>query len=214
MVTIEQKLLLFSKLLNQSMDKKFEEEFKEMEKYYKEQIQKIKDEVKNEIHQIEEKAKISGEMRLAQYLSKSRVNIKKEIMRLNEKYYDIFMAKFKSRLKSFVASDDYLKYLKSSINDFNKNVLDSYNSNGINNIAVYLNGADLDRYSEFIRQEISKNEKARNIKFIVADNIIGGLIIEIPENNFKVTMTVDSVLEENKPYIMQTLFDALEAGVL
>lgn len=214
MVTIEQKLLLFSKLLNQSMDKKFEEELKETERHYREQLQKIKEEVDNEVRQIEEKAKISGEMKLAQYLSKSKVSIKKEIMRLNEKYYGIFMAKFKDRLKSFVASEDYLKYLKRSINNFSKNVLDSYDSKDAGNITVYLTGSDLNKYGEFIRQEISQNKKAGNIEFIVTDNIIGGLIIEIPQNNFKVTMTVDSVLEENKPYIMQTLFEALEAGVL
>jgi len=42
MVTIEQKLLLFSKLLHQSMDKKFAEELDEIKKQYKYKLQKIK----------------------------------------------------------------------------------------------------------------------------------------------------------------------------
>jgi len=42
MVTIEQKLLLFSKLLHQSMDKKFQEELAEVEEQYRAKLQKSK----------------------------------------------------------------------------------------------------------------------------------------------------------------------------
>ncbi|MDF2675822.1 MAG: hypothetical protein K0Q97_112, partial [Bacillota bacterium] len=41
---------------------------------------------------------------------------------------------------------------------------------------------------------------------------LGGIILEIPEHNLRFDTTIDSVLEENETYIMQTLFEALEAG--
>ena len=209
MVTIEQKLLLFSKLLNQSMDKKFEEELKELESQYNEKILKSKEAVDNEVHSIEEKAKIGNETKRTQSLSKSRVSLKKEIMSLNEKYYKIFISKLKEKLISFVQSDNYKTYLYNLITKLNEELLESEN---IKNIIIYINKYDYDKYVEFIRQEIIKKNRDINIEFKMSDMIIGGLIVENPENKFKVDLTIDAVLEDNKSYIMQSLFQALEAG--
>lgn len=209
MVTIEQKLLLFSKLLNQSMDKKFEEELKELGNQYREKIQKNKDAVDNEVRSIEEKAKIGTETMRTQSLSKSRVSYKKEIMSLNEKYYKVFISKLRERLNSFVKSDKYQDYLSNIIFKLNEELFDS---NEMDNIIIYLVKSDYDKYGEFIKQEISKKQNKTNIMFKTLNTIIGGLIVENPENNFKFDLTIDAVLEDNKGYIMQTLFQALEAG--
>jgi len=209
MVTIEQKLLLFSRLLNQSMDKKFEEEFKETEKQYKEKIQKNKEEIDKEVQAVEEKAKIGADVRRAQSSSKSKVMIKKEIMALNEKHYKIFMNKFKDTLYIFVQSDKYKNYLSNIISKLNEEL---FRCDELNNIIIYLTRADYSKYSEFIKQKIAKDQSNKNITFKTIETIIGGLIVENPENNFKVDMTIDAVLEDNKFYIMQTLIETLEAG--
>lgn len=209
MVTIEQKLLLFSKLLNQSMDKKFEEELKELDNQYREKIQKNKEAVDNEVRSIEEKAKIGTETKYAQSLSKSRVNFKKEVMSLNEKYYKVFMSKFKEKLNSFVKSDEYRMYLSNILTKLNDEL---FSSEKILSVVIYATEYDFDKYGEFIRHEIVEKHSDLNIVFKKTDTIIGGLIVENTENNFKVDMTIDAVLEDNKGYIMQTLFQSLEAG--
>lgn len=210
MVTIEQKLLLFSKLLNQSMDKKFQEELKEMEKQYKEKLQKNKENVDSEVRIIEERARIGTETKRTQSLSKSKVKLKKEIMSLNEKYYNTFMDKFKNKLYTFVQSDRYKEYLSNIILRLNEEF--SIN-NRINNIIVYLSKNDYDKYAEYIKQLIVKDKSEINIIYNTTDLIIGGLILENPDNNYRIDLSVDSILEDNKTYIMQTLFEALEAGV-
>ncbi len=210
MVTIEQKLLLFSKLLNQSMDKKFQEELKEMEKQYKEKLQKNKENVDSEVRIIEERARIGTETKRTQSLSKSKVKLKKEIMSLNEKYYNIFMDKFKNKLYTFVQSDRYKEYLSNIILRLNEEF--SINSQ-FNNIIVYLSKNDYDKYAEYIKQLILKDKSEINIIYNTTDLIIGGLIIENSDNNYRIDLSVDSILEDNKTYIMQTLFEALEAGV-
>jgi len=94
MVTIEEKIKLFYKLLSQSMDKQFTGELKELENSFESKIQKLQDEVDKEAKEIEEKARKKAETKRAESLSKSKVIIKKDIMALKEKYYYIFMDKF------------------------------------------------------------------------------------------------------------------------
>ncbi|WP_326908886.1 V-type ATP synthase subunit E family protein [Sedimentibacter sp. MB31-C6] len=208
MVTIEQKLLLFSKLLNQSMDKKFNEDFKEIEKQNELRIQKNKEEVDREAKEIEEKAKKKAETKRIESLSKSKVIIKREIIVLKENYYNIFMENFKNKLQEFIKSKIYKTFLEKEILEFQKYIKSSEDCN----LIIYLTKKDNDNYSSFLKEEFKKYPKIENISFIIREDILGGLIIEIVDKNVKVDLSIDAILEENKSYIMQTIFEALEAG--
>lgn len=207
MVTIEQKLLLFSKLLNQSMDQTFEEELKSLEKQYKEKIQNIKETVDLEANEIVEKAKKNYEVKKNQNISKSKVKLKKEMMLLKEKYYNLFINNLKIKLNSFVESKEYKNYLSNILMNLNDELFSN------NNVMIYLTKFEYDKYGDFIKENIKKTFNS-NCSFTCLNTIIGGLIIENTEKSFKVDMTIDSILEENKLFIMQALFNALEAGEL
>ncbi len=210
MVTIEQKLTLFSKLLNQSMDKEFNEELQKLDEQYAALLQKNKDEVDREALLIEDRARKQSEMKLVEIASKSKVLYKKEKMKLKEKYFGKFMDNFKIILKDFVASDKYRNYLLKVIDGVNEE-LNNCNS-AYENLTVYLNSQDSINYKEFIKQGIENKHSGKNINFIIANDIIGGIILECNENDFKINFTINAVLEENESLIMQTLFEALEAG--
>lgn len=208
MVTIEQKLLLFSKLLNQSMDKKFNEDFKEIEKQNELRIQENKDEVDREAKEIEENAKKKAETKRIESLSKSKVIIKREIIVLKEKYYNIFMDNFKNTLEDFIKSKKYKTFLTKEILSFQEYMKSREDCN----LIISLTKKDNDNYSSFLKEEFKKYPKIENISFIISEDILGGLIIEIVDKNFKVDLSIDAILEENKSYIMQTIFESLEAG--
>lgn len=205
MVTIEQKLLLFSKLINHSMEKDFKDELKELEKQYSLRFDSSKDEIDAAAQSIEERARKKAEMRRTESLSKQAVNIKREILLQKEKCYYIFMEKLKSRLTEFVNTEEYKTYLLNLIKKIN---ITDENYDWV----IYLTESDNKRYSELIREELKKNNI--NIEFKNSYNIIGGLIVIDKDKNTKIDFSIDSVLEDNKTYIMQTIFDALEAGVI
>ena len=203
MVTIEQKLLLFSKLINHSMEKDFKDELKELEKQYSLRFDSSKDEIDAAAQSIEERARKKAEMRRTESLSKQAVNIKRGILLQKEKCYYIFMEKLKSRLTEFVNTEEYKTYLLNLIKKIN---ITDENYDWV----IYLTESDNKRYSELIREELKKNNI--NIEFKNSYNIIGGLIVIDKDKNTKIDFSIDSVLEDNKTYIMQTIFDALEAG--
>lgn len=207
MITIEEKIKLFYKLLNQSMDIHLAEDIKDVENSYKFKLEKLKSNVDKEANEIEERAIKRAEIKRAESISKSKVIIKKDIMALKEKYYFAFMDKFKSELKEFTNSNEYKTYLSKIISKLSDDIKSYSNSD----VVIYVTNSDKEKYSDFIKSELSK-KISNNIIFKATENIIGGLVAEFTEKNIKIDMSLDTVLEDNKTYIMQTIFETLEAG--
>lgn len=207
MITMEEKLKLFYKLLNQSMDINLAEDLKEIEASYKFKLEEFKNNVDKEAKELEEKAIKRAEIKRAESISKSKVIIKKDVMALKEKYYFVFMDKFNEKINEFVKSNQYKPYMSNIISNLVTEIKDYENCN----LIVYLNNNDIEKYSEFIKEEITKKHNS-NVSFKINNNIKGGLIAEIAEKNFQIDSSIDAVLEDNKTYIMQTIFETLEAG--
>ncbi len=207
MITIEEKIRLFYKLLNQSTDVRLAEDLKEMESSYESKLDKLKSDVDKEAKEIEDKALNRAEVKRAESISKSKVIIKKDIMALKEKYYYIFMDKFRTVLKEFVNSNEYKTYLSNIISKLS----DGIKNYGKKDIVIYVTNNDKEKYSDFIKNEINKTNSNKVI-FKTTEDITGGLIAEFTEKNVKIDLSIDAVLEDNKTYIMQTIFETLEAG--
>ncbi len=128
-------------------------------------------------------------------------------MALKEKYYYIFMDKFRATLKEFVNSNEYKTYLSNIISKLS----DGIKNYGKKDIVIYVTNNDKEKYSDFIKNEINKTNSNKVI-FKTTEDITGGLIAEFTEKNVKIDLSIDAVLEDNKTYIMQTIFETLEAG--
>ncbi len=204
MVTIEQKLELFTKLLSQSMNLKYEEERDILEKDFQLKIQKSKEKVDKQAQEIEDRAAKKAQSRYAQSRSKSKVETRKDIMSAKEKYFDIFMNSFKIKLQDFVQSNEYKDYLDKTILKLNT-VLEKYDKS---DLTVCLSTNDFNKYGDYIKSQIPNNH---TVSLKTAD-ITGGFIAQIPSKNIQFDLSMDSVLEDNKEIIMQSLFEVLKAG--
>lgn len=204
MVTIEQKLELFNKLLNQSMNLKYQEELDRLEKDIQSKVQISKDMIDKQAQEIEDRATKRAESKYAENISKSKVVMKRDIMSLKEKYFDILMNSLKIRLQDFVRSNEYKTYLYKNISKLN-NELNKYDKL---DLIIHLSQLDFNKYGDYITKEISKKH---SISLRTID-IIGGFIAEIPSKSIKFDLSINSVLDDNKTFIMQTLFGSLKAG--
>ena len=204
MVTIEQKLVLFSKLLNQSMNLKYEEELNRLEKDFQLKIQKAKEKVDKLAQETEDRAAKKAELRYAESSSKSKIAMKRDIMSVKEKYFDMFMNSLRIKLRDFVQSKEYKTYLYKNILKLN-NELKEYDKS---DLIICLSTKDLNEYGDYIKSEISRHHEV-TLKTV---DITGGFVALVPSKNIKFDFSIDSVLEDNKTFIMQTLLEALKAG--
>lgn len=206
MVTIEQKLEMFSRLLHRSMNDKFTEDMENLKKEYEEKIQKNKEAVDKAAEGIISKSRKKAEAEKTEMISKIRIRMKKEYMSVKEEQYESLMSQLKERIEQFIQSERYGAYLLSLLKKAEESGQLS------DDLLFYMTKRDHDQYMENIKQELAKLQYKEPSVKIAEDNIIGGFIIEDHIRNVRMDFSARSLLEDNRLYIMQTLFQAIEAG--
>jgi V/A-type H+-transporting ATPase subunit E len=205
MVTIDQKLSLFSKLLQRSMNEKFDEEMDKLRKEYEAKAKTNKETVKREVDEILSKARKKADTEKLEMVSKMKYGLKREYISVKEKYFTIFMKHLSEKIEKFIESDEYYKYLMHLISKLEEEKL-------TDNVVLHMTKRDSDKYADAIKQKLSEIG-IFNCSFVTAeDKIIGGYVAEDTFNKIRIDCTIESLLEDNMSYIMQTLFKAIEAG--
>lgn len=207
MVTIEQKLILFSRLIYQLMNANFKEVLKNLESDYNDKFEKNKKDIDSQAKKIISNAQKKRDIEVSKIQGNLKINEKKEYVLAKERCYDKFMDKLKVRTNEFVKGASYKDYLLKLINGI------GLKDSEMKEISLYLSKEDYSNYKDLIANELKKSGYPEdNFKIEPSkDNIIGGFVIEDNINNFKVDLSIKSLLEDNKDYIMKILFEALEA---
>ena len=209
MVTIEQKVLLFSKLIDQLMNAQFKEGLKNLEVEYNGKLEKNKKDTDLEVKKIINNANKKRNLEISKAYSSFKINEKKELMLVKENCFNKFMVRLKSYIEEFIKSDKYKDYLLKLIKEI------SLEEKHTNSITIYVTSDDYSKYSDLLKNELKKlgyNDDKYTIA-VAKDNIIGGFVVEDNVDKFRINLSIKSLLEDNKSYIMQMLFEALEAGV-
>ncbi|MEG1147242.1 MAG: hypothetical protein RSD98_01455, partial [Niameybacter sp.] len=110
MVTIEQKLSLFSKLLQQDIKTEIGDKIESMEKEYEEIMLEHKRKVDKDADDIVEHARKKGEIKRLELISKAKMQTKKQTMFTKEKYIGVFMEHLKARIGVFKRTTEYKAY--------------------------------------------------------------------------------------------------------
>lgn len=208
MVTIEQKVLLFSKLINQLMSNEFKESLNSLEKEYEKKIERNKKDTQIEVKKIINDAYKKRDLEFSEQNSNSRISIKKEYMLAKQKCFDKLMDTLKLEIDKFITSDNYKDYLMKIISEV------AIESSQLKDITIYITDNDYIKYSNLLEKglkDIGFDEKIFKI-MKTKEKIVGGLIIEDNINKVRLDLSIKSLLKDNEADIMQMLFEALEAG--
>lgn len=206
MVTINQKLSLFQNMLQRSLDDEFKQEMTELRQEYSQKLQTNKEAADREAAEIIARAKKKAEAERVGQISRIRLEFKKEYMNLKEKLFSRFMERVINEVEKFTVSDRYPGYMMS--------LVQKLMSSGElpENTVIYMTKRDLERYAEDVKRKLVE-QKQTDIKLREApDSIIGGFIAENPADMVRIDLSMSALLQDNEDYIMQMLFQAIEAG--
>ncbi len=206
MVTIEQKLSLFSNLLHRTMEESFKQEMENLRKEYEVKMQKDKEAVDKEAEYIINAAKKRAEAERTEMVSRNRVELKKEYMVLKEKYFLALIERVKRELEQFAGSDDYAAYLTKLAARLGSLLPAS------NRLGISLCARDLEKYKDVLKNALSDAGRKEIVFTLAGNDIIGGFIAYDMDNDIRIDMSFNALLEDNRSFIMQTLFQAIEAG--
>src|SRR5665647_3369958 len=171
MVTIEQKLSMFTKLMQRSMNEGFTSEMAVLKKDYEKKLLENKVSVDKEVDIIIRKAQKKAEIEKSEILSKSDIIIKKEYMSAKEALFSTMLLHLKDKIDQFVQSKEYEGYLLSLI----KNLEETKSFS--NDVIIYMTKKDYAKYGEIIKRALPKI-KLGEVSFQEGeDKIIGGLVL-------------------------------------
>ena len=201
MVTIEQKLTLFSKLLNQDIREEMDEKFAQLQKEYEKLMVKSKYQTDEEAKAIVDDAKKRAEIKKTEIISRSKLHAKKQMMQVKDQIVAKFLKALEGKVADFTASDNYRTYLEEVIQS-----LDEL-KNCENPLLIYVTEQDYQKHQDLIKQELIKlGIKENQIQFeITSQPILGGLIIVDEKYNISIDGSISNRIEEAKENIIESI---------
>lgn len=210
MVTIEQKLTLFSKLLNQDIKEDLENRARELEEEYEKKLSEHKVKIDQQAKEIIDIATKRGEVKKIELISKGKMILKKEEMFAKEEATKLFIESLTKRVEAFTKEPAYKIYMTNLISSLTE--LKSFGSH----LVIYMTSKD-EANSSWIKEAfMSLGFTDTQIEFkATTEDIIGGVIIEEPNKNLRIDYSLSSHIDEAKDYIVEMITKRLgEVGDL
>lgn len=205
MVTIEQKLTLFSKLLNQDIKKEMDEKFAQLEKEYEKRVAESKYATDKEATEIVDQARKRAEIKKVEWMSRGKIASKREMLQVKEEIISRFIKALEEKVTLFTKTPEYLKYLQQLISQ-----LEEFKQYP-NPVVIYLTQQDYENHRLLIEQEFVKlGMKESQLSFEVASKpILGGMIIVDKVDHTRMNMTMLETIEEAKEQIIEKISRAI-----
>lgn len=196
MVTIEEKINVFSKLIYQDVENDLLEQ-KELKK--EKQAQKL-EQVTEIAHKQAQEILRANDYRIKQQRSesigKAKIENKRKLLKAKESCVKEMLLKLDNRIKDFMGTSEYERYIKDCIQK----------STQIMEIGTPLRAvvsqADAERFKKMLERYNFSIEVAQ-------PPIKGGIIIVDPKNNTKVDFSIDTALEDMMPVITNEIMTQL-----
>lgn len=192
MITIEDKIESFKRILNEEIDEKYDEELKKIASETERLITEYKAKKYEEIKKLKREYRTKLENKTDKIRSKTLKEGQDIILNTNKEIYDEFFKALKEELNTLYMTEKGEEYLKNTL----KNVKSEINSNDI----VYVYEKSFERDKEIVKNVLGdiKVEKSLDIK-------VGGFEIENAEKTYRLNYSLDFLLTTKYQKILAKL---------
>lgn len=192
MITIEDKIESFKRILNEEIDEKYDEELKKIASETERLITEYKAKKYEEIEKLKREYRTKLENKTDKIRSKTLKEGQDIILTTNKEIYDEFFKALKEELNTLYMTEKGEEYLKNTL----KNVKSEINSNDI----VYVYEKSFERDKEIVKNVLGdfKVEKSLDIK-------VGGFEIENLEKTYRLNYSLDFLLTTKYQKILAKL---------
>lgn len=192
MITIEDKIESFKRILNEEIDEKYDEELKKIASETERLITEYKAKKYEEIEKLKREYRTKLENKTDKIRSKTLKEGQDIILNMNKEIYDEFFKALKEELNTLYMTEKGEEYLKNTL----KNVKSEINSNDI----VHVYEKSFERDKEIIKNVLGdiKVEKSLDIK-------VGGFEIENAERTYRLNYSLNFLLTTKYQKILAKL---------
>jgi vacuolar-type H+-ATPase subunit E/Vma4 len=197
MITIEEKLKLFTKIVYDKVDKENQKVVENFNNEFGNILEQKKQEFIKEANTMSLQSQKNIEKEKLHIISKARTEEKRIIM---EKRKEIYEETIKDLINYAEGYTETEEYKESFLRDFRSAILET---NECSSLDIYLTQKDLLRY----KSEILSILEGKSVDFNCDDEITGGFIILDNKRNIKLDMSFLSRIQNSKDYIGHKLFE-------
>lgn len=207
MITVEEKLDIFYKLILGDERDRSEEILEKIQMKNEELIRVKKEETLKKKEEIVSKRRKMGELKKNEIISKTFSQEKNKILKVKKELLEDLMIEIEDKAKKFVASPEYKNYLLDEFKKIAGSVKDQ-------EIYIYVSERDKDIYGDIIMDIFRKNNKEVLIS-PWTENKIGGFLLFNKERTYLLDFTLKTKIEGKKYEIGELLYEKFkEAGDL
>lgn len=195
MITIEDKIDSFKKIINEDIKSKSDTELKSIKEKSEKEIQSYKEKKYKELEDLKRDYKLKFEIKSDSIHSKTLKEGQDIILNTNKQIYEEFFKELKTSLKKQYLEDLGDKYIKNQI----FKIKDEVKKDDI----IYVFEDTYERDKLIISETLNNNiQKSKNIK-------IGGFEIENKEKTYRINCSLDFLIEQKYANILAKLKEEL-----
>ncbi|MTI66100.1 MAG: hypothetical protein FH753_05795 [Firmicutes bacterium] len=199
MITVEEKLNTFSKLVYERVKKESETSLNSIHEKNNKILKEHREKIKKKAEKIIEKKIRDGEIKKREMISNANTSIKKQILNKKKEMLKDILQGVKNLAFEFTEKKEYENYFKKTfkevVKDFKKG----------EKIDLYLTNKDLVKFDKFLN---TYNEIKIDLKS-ADESIIGG-VIAIKGDSFKIDASLKTLVEDNKDILGRYLYKELD----
>ncbi|WZL73472.1 V-type ATP synthase subunit E [Clostridiaceae bacterium 35-E11] len=206
MVTIEEKLGIFTKLVLDKVQHEFDEELQEINRNNTERIQAHQARLEKEREKTIKEMTKKAEVEKNKMISKAHLDQKRKILFKRQEILEKQIQNLKKKALLFTDTEEYKIHLKKQLREILTNLSNE------KAIILYLTHKDMTKHKVFLLQE-ARNYGFDGINIEVSpagEEIIGGMIGVNQSRTLKIDASILSKIEENRQLIGKKLYDALK----
>ncbi len=197
MITVEEKLEIFHKIVYREEEEKFQKALKELEEMNLQALEDRRKELEANRDEIVRRkismAKIERNEAMAKAIEKNKAQLRQKRKDLQ----DQLLREILKRANQFVDTDEYYEYLCENINKYLKEIEN-------NEVVVYVREKDKESIKGCIKGLVAVTGKSFVIE-TMSDEKIGGFVISNSEKTYNIDHSLKTLIEEKEYTIGQRL---------
>jgi len=201
--SIEDKISLFTKVIIERIEIDCQRKQKKMMEYYENRKTSIINEYEERKRNALEKAKKDAETKKQQLILKNRSDMHLSILKKKQEFSKRLTDEVKSRIKSFMITEEYTDFLEKAI----KQVLTRFSKSQY--VSFNFSKNDIKNRQEIILKTIKSVRDENTFQINGVDDLIGGVFVKSGDGRMEIDFTINTILEESDKLIGEVLSSRL-----
>lgn len=206
MITIEEKLNVFNKLVLGHVQLELEEKYNELNQQNNGIIEEHKKKLQLKKERIIDDYISKGNNERNKLISQANLDKKRQLLSLRQEFIDRVITELYKRAEEFCSSKDYEDFMIKTLEE----ILPRFEGQG--SITIHMTQRDIDRFTGLfikIAQKYDFIKDAINYE-VFQDDLVGGMVVFNGSMTLKVDYSINTIIEDNRWQVGQKIYEALQ----